>query len=344
MSQASGGGTARIGATIVIPEILKRFHVDPDDVIAEAGLDPKLFDDPDNMVSFAARSRLLELCVARTGCQHFGLLVGQRIGLPSLGLVGYLIMHSPDVGSALRSFIRFFHLHTQGAMVSLTQQDNLAFLGYNIHQPRVEAAVQLEDGAVAIAFNILHKLCGSDWEPSEVCFAHRKPRDLEPFQQFFKAPLRFDAEQNGLFFNAKWLQQTVQEADPELFRLLRKQVDQLESGYKDDFPEQVRRVLRTGLFTGRANADRVAALFSMHSRTLNRHLKAANTSFQQLIDESRYEAACQMLENTEMGVSQIAEVLDYADASSFARAFRRWSGTTPARWRMEHRVRLSVSS
>ncbi len=78
MSQSSKEGIVRIGATIVIPEILKRFRVDPVDVITEAGLDPKVFDDPDNMVSFAARSRLVELSVARTGCQHFGLLAGQQ--------------------------------------------------------------------------------------------------------------------------------------------------------------------------------------------------------------------------------------------------------------------------
>jgi AraC-like DNA-binding protein len=79
----------------------------------------------------------------------------------------------------------------------------------------------------------------------------------------------------------------------------------------------------------------VAALFSMHSRTLNRRLNAFGTSFRDLVDEVRFEIARQMLEDSSMDVTQIADMLDYADASAFTRAFRRWSGATPARWRAE---------
>jgi AraC-like DNA-binding protein len=71
----------------------------------------------------------------------------------------------------------------------------------------------------------------------------------------------------------------------------------------------------------------------MHSRTLSRRLSAFSTNFQALVDEGRFEIARQMLEDSAMEVSQIAASLDYADASAFTRAFRRWSGTTPALWR-----------
>jgi AraC-like DNA-binding protein len=71
----------------------------------------------------------------------------------------------------------------------------------------------------------------------------------------------------------------------------------------------------------------------MHGRTLNRRLKARGTTFQSLVDEVRYEIARQLLEHTHMSMSQIAATFDYTDASAFTRAFRRWSGTTPAAWR-----------
>jgi len=92
-------------------------------------------------------------------------------------------------------------------------------------------------------------------------------------------------------------------------------------------------VLRRALVTGQARAGQVAALFSMHARTLNRRLNEFGTGFQELVDEGRFEIARQLLEDSAMEVRQIAAVLDYADASAFTRAFRRWSGTTPARWR-----------
>ena len=71
----------------------------------------------------------------------------------------------------------------------------------------------------------------------------------------------------------------------------------------------------------------------MHSRTLSRRLEAFGTSYQALLDEGRFEIARQMLADTELEVGQIAAALDYADASAFTRAFRRWSGTTPGQWR-----------
>jgi AraC-like DNA-binding protein len=94
-------------------------------------------------------------------------------------------------------------------------------------------------------------------------------------------------------------------------------------------------VLGTAVLTGDARSDKIAALFSMHSRTLGRHLNKCGTSFEQLLNEVRYDIARQLLEDSRMPVSQIALALHYADASAFTRAFRRWSGTTPAQWRDE---------
>ena len=74
---------------------------------------------------------------------------------------------------------------------------------------------------------------------------------------------------------------------------------------------------------------------SMHSRTLSRRLNDFDTGFQELVDEGRFEIARQLLANTALDVRQIAASLDYADASAFTRAFRRWSGTTPAVWRAQ---------
>jgi AraC-like DNA-binding protein len=75
----------------------------------------------------------------------------------------------------------------------------------------------------------------------------------------------------------------------------------------------------------------------MQPRTLNRRLNAFGLSFQDLVDEGRYEIARQALLDTDMNVSHVAALLDYADASSFVRAFQRWSGKTPSQWRNDQR-------
>jgi AraC-like DNA-binding protein len=323
----------RIGTMVALPAILRNLGADPAEVFAEAGFDLELYEDPDNRVSFAARSRLVAHCVERTGCRHLGLLVGEQAGLHSLGLVGLLVKYSPDVGTALRSLVRYMHLHVRGATTSLDVNGGSAMLAYEIHEPGVEAVDQVCDGAVALMHNIMRELCGPDWRPTEAWFAHRRPDNVGPFRRFFRVPLRFDAEQFGLLFSTRYLTRRLPEIDADLRQLLQRQIGLLENRYQDAFPDQVRGMLRTALMTGHAKADQVASFFGIHIRTLNRRLNSFSTGFQQLLDETRFEIARQMLEDSDMEVGQIAALLDYAAPGVFTRAFRRWSGTTPAKWR-----------
>lgn len=326
----------RMGTALAIPEVLRSLGANPEEVLADVGCDLKLFEDPDNRISLATRNHIVSHCAARTGCSHFGLLVGQHHGLHSFGLVGLLVKYSPDVGTALRSLVRHFHLLVRGASTRLTIDDPYATWSWEIAEPGAEAVKHLGDAAVATMQNVMRSLCGPDWRPTEVCFVHRAPADYGPYRRFFRVPLRFDAEQYGITFSAGHLNRRIPVADDELRRLLQKQIQLLEDRFHDDFPEQVRNVLRTAVMTGHAKASQVAALFGMHNRTLDRRLKSYGMNFQQLVDESRFELARQLLGSSAMEIGHIAELLDYAAPGAFTRAFQRWSGMTPLEWRAAH--------
>ena len=75
----------------------------------------------------------------------------------------------------------------------------------------------------------------------------------------------------------------------------------------------------------------------MSSRTLNRRLRALGTSYREVADEVKCQIACQVLSASEMQVTDLANLLHYHDSSSFVKAFKRWTGTTPAQWRLENR-------
>lgn len=323
----------RVGTIAALPGVLLSLGANPAEVLAEAGFDATLFDDPNNRISHSDRNHLISHCAARSGCAHLGLLVGSQAGLHSLGLVGLMVEYSPDAGTALRNLVRYLHLHIHGSVVSLETADELAILSYETYQPRVEATDQIADGALALMFNIMRTLCGPDWKPVEICFAHRKPDNTRPFRKVFQSPLRFDAGQNALVFAARHLDKRLPDVAPEQQRLLMKQIDALERRYSQDFAGQVRGLLRTALVSGQASSTQVATMFSIHSRTLTRRLADLGTNFQQLADEGRFEIARQMLKDSTMAVSSIASMLDYERASAFTRAFRRWSGATPTQWR-----------
>ena len=218
-------------------------------------------------------------------------------------------------------------------MIDLAVDGHSAMLTWHVDQPGVEAIDHVGTAAVATMHNIMRELCGPDWRPTEAWFAQARPADAGPFRRFFRVPLRFDAEQYALVFHAGYLKHRLPGIDDELRRLLQGQVESLERRHGDDFPAQVRSVLHTALMTGHAKAEQVAAIFGMHSRTLNRRLNAFGVAFQQLVDESRFEIARQMLEYSAIEVGQISDLLGYAAPGVFTRAFRRWSGTTPVEWR-----------
>lgn len=115
-------------------------------------------------------------------------------------------------------------------------------------------------------------------------------------------------------------------------------VDQLRSGQGSGLlTEDLRRVLRTELLRNTCSAATVAHLFSMHRRTMSRHLRTEGLAFRHIANEIRFEIARELLDNTDMALSQIAAVLRYSELSAFTRAFRRWSGQTPSTWRTSHR-------
>lgn len=332
-------GAVRIAPVASIPQVLEQLGFEPAAILAEFDLDIRLFDNSDTIIPYAARTRLLQQCAERTGCRHFGHLMARNTGPSSYGIAGFLMQQSPDVVTALRSFVRYSHLHVSGAVVYLDEGPESAFLGYSILEPRVEASEQLADGAVTAAFNIVRALCGPTWCPLEVCFAHRKPKDIRPFKQYFTAPLSFNEGRNGVAFPASWLQMPLTNTDPDLRALLQSHINLLESRPSEDFAEQVRRVLRSAVLMHQATAAHIADLFSIHQRTLNRRLIDCNTCFRELLDESRFGIARQLLEDSSMNLTEIAATLDYADASAFARAFRRQSGESPSAWREQSRLR-----
>ena len=100
------------------------------------------------------------------------------------------------------------------------------------------------------------------------------------------------------------------------------------------FACRVRRVIETS-HPFPPKLARVAATLFVSERTLKRRLQEESASFQNLVDHVRLQRAGELLKNTGMNLSQIADALGYADAANFTRAFKRWTGTSPSHYRSQ---------
>lgn len=322
----------RIGALTVAPKLIRDLGADPQLALAAAGLPESAFDLPDNTIPYAAFGRFMYVAAQITGCEHFGLRLGQVWELRSLGLLGELMRNAPTVRDALRLGFVYHHLNNQGGLMVLREYGSVAELGYAAYRPGVVGVRQICDGALATGVNYLRELCGPAWVPTEVLLAHTPPADPSPFRQLFRCPVRFNAELNTMRFPSRWLDQPVKDSDPQLLRELQAQAD---ARVPPDLVERLRRALRVLLLNRIVSGDAVAEMLAMHRRTLNRRLQALGTTFREVLDDVRCDAAFQLLESTELPVEEIAEALGYASVSPFTRAFRRRTGMPPGHWRRQ---------
>jgi AraC-like DNA-binding protein len=334
-SGISEHGVVRVASLLDAPALLRERGVDAAAVMAELGMDPGTFDNPDNRIHYRTAAIFVARCAETAACPHLGLLLGQRTRLLSLGTLGELMQRSPTVHAALRSLVLHMHLQTRGGVPTLGTDGINARFGYAVYLRDVPAPRQAYDLALAYEFNILRDLCGPGWFPTEVSFSYAKPKDIRPYQSFYGSPLRFDAENTEIAFKKTWLDRPLPGHDVELHRALQRDHARQLMLAPDDCAEQVRRALRTAVPSGRGSETEIAELLSMGVRTLRRQLAVQGASFRQLLEDVRYEIARQLLAGSQLTVNEIAEVLAYSNVSAFTRSFRRWTGSPPAAWRSQ---------
>ncbi|WP_243370796.1 AraC family transcriptional regulator [Microvirga solisilvae] len=326
-------GYIHLGVAKEIAPILSEFNVDSVPLIREAGLDPALFDDGTNVIPHAALGRLLSLCVTRTNCNHFGLLVGMSASILSLGMVGRLMQHSETLGDALRALVSNLCIQNRGSVPSLTVSDDVAIFTFSVYQSEAESADQISDGSLAVAVNAMRSLCGPEWHPLEVLLPRMCPKDQEPYRRHFRAPVRFNQESASIVFPVRDLKLRIPGADPMMRAMLEERIQQMKGAQGSEFSDDIRRLLRMRLTSNHCSADEIAHLLAIHRRTLSRRLKDSGMGYRAITNEIRFEIARQLLTDTQVPLAQIAAALGYSEASAFTRAFRRWSGQTPKHWR-----------
>jgi AraC-like DNA-binding protein len=327
-------GYMDLGAAKGIRATLRELGADPEQVIAEAGVDPRLFDDPDNLISAAALGGLVLHCVEQTRCSHFGLLLGSKATLDSLRVVGMLMSSSTTLGEALALLATHLRFQNRGAVIHLEIHAEIVVLGYSVYEPRGEGALHISEGGLATAIRVIRELCRSELAPIEVLIPRRPPANPEPYHRLFRAPVRFNQESAALVFPTGWLEYRIPNADAAACTAIESRVLELEKAAPTDLRDELRRRLRIELMRTKCSASAVARGFAIHRRTLNRHLRAEGTGYKTIADEVRFGIARQLLADTDLHLAEIAAALDFSEPAAFTRAFHRWAGRAPREWRV----------
>ncbi len=286
--------------------------------------------------------KLDELCqaaAAQAGDPNLGLHLAIRLPHGSYGLVEYIGRSAATVYHALERFIRYSSLLNDVVSFGLERRDDCATLTQRVPGHPLCVGRQAGEMFVALVVRYIREIAATDWNPVGIAFAHDAPADTSALTEFFRAPLTFNAGENRVELPLSLLERPIVSGDPMLFGVLDAQAAQLLASRpkKADPLAKVREQIKRALDDGQPQLDGVARALRLSPRTLQRRLGDEGATFQQLVDEVREELARVHIKNPALALGEVAYLLGFSEMSSFTRAFRRWTGVTPSRWRSEQR-------
>jgi AraC-like DNA-binding protein len=338
IDRAGQGGLITVSVRSIRPAVarLGRLGVDVASLLSAVGVDHALLDDSDARLPHSLLLAIWDEAVARSGDDAFGIHVAEEVRPGAFDVLDYGIRSSATLGEGFERLVRYHRILHDAAVVDLRVEGDRARL---LHSLPAEAGPLPRHAAEFILAGwlvVARQATGLDFAPLEVSFRHAAPVHLAEHRRVFRAPLSFGQPRNEMVVGRTLLDTPLVKSDPGLCAVLEPYVRELLERVPTTttLAQRVRHLVAEGL-PSVATAEVVARRLGRGRRTLNRQLGQEGVSFRSLVDELRHELALRYLAEPRMAVAEVGFLLGFSEASAFHRAFKRWTGITPA----EHRRR-----
>lgn len=328
---------ASVAARMLRPAIagmISQGH-DPAPVLARLGVRPELLADQDARVPHALALQLWQAATEVTGDINFGLHAAEAIDFSMLDVQSHTILASANLSEGLERACRYQRLQHDAAVLSLEPNDDgSSTLRHTLPGGRALPRQPAEFFA-AVWVLIARQATGTQVVPRNVRLSHPRPGSIDEHVRLFGVEPEFDRDERSACFEASDLDRPLLKADSALQAVLDRHAQDL----LDRLPkvhnvaDQVRAIVTRELTDGDSSLEHVAEQLRMSPRTLNRRLADEGTSHRAVLEELREQLARRYLQDPQLGVSEVAYLLGFSEASAFHRAFKRWTGKTPAAFR-----------
>ena len=262
----------------------------------------------------------------------------QALHPDDFGALGLAIKTAPTIRAALERLVRYVLVLSDTLRYELVDEpDGCAFVLVGRPHHRRGAAIANEC-ALAASTSILRVVGGIELEPTLVEFQHAAPSTDRHHVEFFGSPVRFEAAINGIHVGDEHLAHAALLADDGLSAYLLSPLDDLTARKaRRSVVDDVRAAIADSLPDGQPSKSQIARRLAVSERTLHRQLADHDQTFQAIATQARRDAAESLLTTTGHSIADIAFLTGFADQTAFTRAFKRWTGTTPATFRDERR-------
>ena len=308
-------------------------------LIRAAGVDAAELERKDARVPRRADTAVWEQLSASLGAHHVGLdFADTHPGPRAYGVVALRDMTADTFGEALRRHCRHHRLIKDDVSARLLEAQDGATVFLSKQGGRLACSPSMAEAALAPYVIHLRAWTGHEVSPEEVCFEHAAPDDPARYEAMFRCPIRFGQSASSIRFAREVLELPLLRAERDLCEILDASADDaLARLRRGDLADLVYRALSASLARGDSSIETIARELGLGVRTLQRRLREEAVCYQDVVDTVRHHRALELLLEPGLPVAAISEHLGFSDPRAFRRAFARWTGLSPDRYR---RVRL----
>ncbi len=304
------------------------------ELLVRAGL-PADLGTADRRLAHDAVSALWQAGLAASGDADLGLHVGERVRPGSFSALGHLLMSCTTLREAAAETERFAGLVGGGGRFDSRPEGRGSWLIYRPLDPDWPCRRHRVEAVLTAALTFAGWLTGRAVRPAAARLRHARPAATAEHVRVFGCLPRFDADEDALLLPDDVLDLGIAQASPALKGVLadyaRNALDDLDRG---DLRGRVSAGIRAALTDARLpGIDEVAAGLNLSPRTLQRRLKDQGSGFAAEVNAVREAMARDLLRAGDRPIADIAWRLGFADTANFHRAFKAWTGMTPAAWR-----------
>lgn len=318
-------------------------------VLNEAGLDfdPLDLAHPGYRAEISAMqySRVYQSVLKRLQDETFGVTGSELVAPGAFRMMCYCIISCGNLGQAIQRASEFYRtFFDERSQLYANFSDKFARVGYRTMlqegRPQVGAA---EAYGLSMWHRFFGWLCGRPIDLRRVDFTGDSPERLEKYEELFGCPLYFNQTNDLLYFDSECLAWPIVHTEHSLREFLRTAPYQLllmdNRGDGNNLSAQVKAMIGHDFSEGFPGFETIASALNMSAPTLRRRLKREGTTFQQLKDEARCEAAILCLDRPELSINEVALQMGFTDPSAFHRSFKKWTQQTPGQFRASRRAR-----
>ena len=312
----------------------ERRGLSPQRALAQAQIAPQLLQDDGARITAWQMERISGAAMQELDDEALGWF-HRRLPWGSYGMLARASISAPHLGVALARWCRHHGLLADDIALRLTEEGGMAQLA--ITEARDLGALR-EFCLVSVLRNAHGLACwlvDSRIPLMAAEFAFAAPPHADAYAVLFRGPAAFGAARTAIHFDARYLALPLRRDEAALRQMLQHALPLTVLQYRRDrlLVQRVRQLLSGTGPLPQHGAESLAGLLHVSPRTLHRQLKEEGATLQGLKDEVRHARAVELLHRTDRPIKQVAEAAGFVNEKSFIRAFRGWTGHSPAEFR-----------